>query len=84
MLLISDWVQTNVRRLHSMNGNCEIWILRKTSPLQAEVEPKMYLILQVKCPQLVTDHNQNGKVNIVREESARYEFSGKFLKQKPR
>jgi len=54
-----------------MRGKFVVFGLRKIPLMEAEMQPKSYLLLEVHCPQLFTDRNQT-YISGARVESARY------------
>jgi hypothetical protein len=47
--------------------------------MEAEIQKKIYSILQVKCPSLLTDRNQTYKICRECVENARCDVSEKYL-----
>jgi len=47
---IVDRLQPSLTSLCSMHGECKFWSFRKSRPMEAEIQPKRYFVLQVTCP----------------------------------
>jgi hypothetical protein len=62
-----------------MHRKLLIWSSRKFSPVEAEIQKKTYSDLQIKCPSLLTDLNQNWIVSSACAESDKYGVPGNFL-----
>lgn len=59
-------------------------IFKKNPSMEADIQPKKHTALQGKCPYLLTDRNETFNVRSACVGNAKYEFSGKYLKWKPR
>ena len=82
--VILDRSQPNFHRLSRVRGKCGAWIFTKITALKPDIQPKRNIVLEVKCPLLVTDRNQTYIMSSACVERARCEFSGKSLQLKPK
>jgi hypothetical protein len=55
---ILNRLQSSLTSLCSMHGECKFWSFSKSPRMEAEIQPKKYFVLQVKCPCLLTHWNQ--------------------------
>jgi hypothetical protein len=81
---IIDQLQPNVNLIYSMHCKCGEWRFKKIQRMEAEIEKKRYIVLQVKYPSLLTDRNRAVVLCSACVETAKGNVAGKSIQWKPK
>jgi len=65
--------QPNLHHMWRILGKFVVWGLRKIPLMEAEIQPKRYLLLEMHCLQFFADRDQTYNISSARVESARYQ-----------